>query len=59
MIPGVAPGTEKRTELLKVCCLKNMPLDILEKLEEPMEGKPDEEKERIAEDLLRQLQIHE
>ena len=56
MKPGVRPGTEKRNELLKLSMEKGISLSTLEEMVLPMEGKPDEEKERIAEELLKQLQ---
>ena len=49
-------GNGKAQRVIEMSMEKGISLSTLEEMVLPMEGKPDEEKERIAEELLKQLQ---
>lgn len=48
-------GTEKRNQLLKFCLDHDIPYSKISEMVEPMRDKTDEEKEQIAEELLKEL----
>ena len=52
---GIRPGTEKRCELMDFCSETGIQSSELLPIIEPMDGKTEEEKERIAERVLREL----
>ena len=56
MKKGIRPGTEKRCELLTLCMELGMSSSMILPLVEPMEGKTDEEKEQMAEQIILELQ---
>lgn len=55
MKQGVRPGAEMRCALLEKCFKLNIHGAELEALVDPMAGKPDKEKERIAAELIEKL----
>ena len=56
MQKGFNPKNEKRSTLLKLCLEKGISLDTQLKIIEPMRGKTDAEKEKIAEQLILEVQ---
>ena len=56
MREGIRPGTEKRCEMLRIYMEKGLPLSMIGQYTQRMRGKTDEEKERIAEQVILELQ---
>ena len=52
---GIRPGTEKRCELLQLFLDKGMSANAIWKYVKQMRGKSEEEKERIAEQIIQKL----
>lgn len=57
MKKGLQPNTKDRYKLSKYCREKGMSASTFRQLIEPMRGKTDEEKEKIAENLLQSVMI--
>lgn len=55
MLPGYEPGTEKRCELLRYCLDAGLDVLTISRITDPLEGKTEEEKERIAEQIFKQI----
>ena len=55
MLPGYEPGTEKRCELLRYCLNEGLEISTISRITDPLDGKTEEEKESIAEKLLKQI----
>ncbi len=51
------PDTSKRDKLLRALIGRGMPNDTLSKIVEPMRGKTQAEKEKIAENLMKKYGI--
>ena len=56
MRKGIQPGTEKRCEMLRIYMEKGLPLSMIGQYTKQMRGKTDEEKERIAEQVILELE---
>ena len=55
MLEGIRPGTENRCEMLRLYLETGMSQSVFRELILPMEGKTEEEKEKIAEEIIRKL----
>lgn len=55
MLEGIRPGTEKRCEMLRLYLEKGISQSTFRELILPMEGKSEEEKEKIAEEIIQKL----
>ena len=55
MKPGIRPGTEKRCEMLRLFNEKCISLNQQYQYVQQMHGKSEEEKEQIAEKIIRQI----
>lgn len=49
-----SPDFKMRGKLLELCMQKGMPLEMISRLVKPMDGKTPEEKEAIAEKILKE-----
>ena len=55
MIEGIRPGTEMRCEMLRIFLEMKMSPSMIGEYVSPMEGKSEEEKEKIAEEIIQKL----
>lgn len=55
MLEGIRPGTEKRCEMLRMFLEMGISQSIIGELTSPMRGKSEEEKEKIAEEVIQKL----
>lgn len=55
MPEGIRPGTENRCEMLRLYLEKGISQSTFRELILPMEGKNEEEKEKIAEEIIQKL----
>lgn len=55
MLEGIRPGTENRCEMLRLFLEMGMSQSIIGELTSPMRGKSEEEKEKIAEEIIQKL----
>lgn len=55
MRKGIRPGTEIRCEMLRILLEKGMSASMIGHYTRQMRGKTENEKERIAEEILREI----
>lgn len=59
MRKGIDPERKQRYNLLKICMEKHISPNTVAEITTPMVGKPEEEKERIAAELIFKIQAGE